>query len=196
MQMEWLDKENKIAVFHDINGSESILSLVKEVGEIEGYNWIVSENRGTLYLLKRKAAHQGKPLVLHENLEIVFKRTYSEYLNVLNENEFSPRPNFILANMKDHESFMSHQDVNLDEETNTVAGYVAMYYLNDNFDGGELYFDKLKLTYKPVAGEVVIFPYNLWHRVKTVSGGDRYTAMILIEKYIDKTIASTPDLWP
>jgi hypothetical protein len=196
MQMRWLDKENKIAAFNGINGVDSIFSLVKSVGLMDKYKWFVSKNRGTLYLLERKGKHEGLAILLHENLEVLFKTVYSQYLNVLNEKDFSPRPNFIIANMKNNENFMSHQDVNLDEETNVVNGYVAMYYLNDDFDGGELYFDKLGLTYKPIAGEVVIFPYNLWHRVKTVENGDRYTAMILVEKYIDKSIASTPDLWP
>jgi hypothetical protein len=196
MQMRWLDIDNRIAAFSGIGGVNSIFSLVKDVGEMDRYKWFISENRGTLYLLERKGSHEGLGVLLHENLESLFKTVYSQYLNVLNEKDFSPRPNFILANMKSNEAFMSHQDVNLAEETNVLAGYVAMYYLNDDFEGGELYFDKLGLSYKPVAGEMVIFPYNLWHRVKTVENGDRYTAMILVEKYIDKSIASTPDLWP
>lgn len=196
MQMRWLDKDNKIAAFGGINGVESMFRLVKDVGKMERYKWFVSKNRGTMYLLERKAEHEGLAVLLHENLEVLFKTTYSFYLKQLGEEGFSPRPNFILANIKDNENFMSHQDVNLDDEKNVEAGYVAMYYLNDNFQGGELLFDKLELSYKPVQGEVVIFPYNLWHRVKTVSGGDRHTAMILIEKYIDKSVAATPDLWP
>lgn len=194
--MRWLDEKNKIAAFNGISGRESIFDLVKKVGELEEYKWFVSDRRGTMYLLKRKAQHKGLAVVLHENLEILFKTVYSEFLNVIGESGFSPRPNFVIANIQKHEAFMSHQDVNLDEETNVLGGYVAMYYLNDDYQGGELYFDNLGLSYKPVAGEVVIFPYNLWHRVKTVEGGDRYTAMILIEKYIDNSIASTPDLWP
>lgn len=194
--MRWLDKENKIAAFNGISGVESIFRVVKDVGKMDKYKWFDSERRGTLYLLKRKADHEGLAVLLHENLELLFKTTYAEYLTHINESGFSPRPNFVLANIKSNENFMSHQDVNLDEEQNVVNGYVAMYYLNDNFQGGELLFDKLGLSYKPIAGEVVIFPYNLWHRVKTVTGGDRYTAMILIEKYIDKSVASTPDLWP
>jgi hypothetical protein len=196
MQMRWLDEDNKIAAFNGINGVDSIFSLVKDVGSMDRYKWFVSERRGTMYLLERKANHDGLAVVLHENLEILFKTVYREFLNTLGESGFSPRPNFVIANIQKYEAFMSHQDVNLDEETNVLAGYVAMYYLNDDFEGGELYFDKLGLSYKPVAGEVVVFPYNLWHRVKSVEGGDRYTAMILIEKYIDSSVASTPDLWP
>ena len=194
--MRWLDKENKIAAFGDIGGVDSIFRLVKEVGQMERYKWFDSERRGTMYLLKRKGEHEGIAVLLHQHLELIFKTTYNYYLDIIDEHGFSPRPNFVLANIKNNENFMSHQDVNLEEEKNVVNGYVAMYYLNDNFEGGELVFDKLGLSYRPVAGEVVIFPYHLWHRVKTVSGGDRYSAMILVEKYIDKSVASTTDLWP
>lgn len=54
----------------------------------------------------------------------------------------------------------------------------AIVYLNDEYDGGEFYFEKLKWEIKPRAGMLLAFPGDLqhFHGVKKVLRGDRYTA--------------------
>lgn len=192
-----LDEKNRIVVFH-VNGEQSILNLVKTLGEGENpdYAWYDSPRRGPMFLIKRKAEHKGVAFVLHQQLEAIFKTKFRKFLTMYNETGFSPRPNFIMTKIGPQQNFMSHQDMNIDDPEDGIKGYVAVLYLNDDFTGGELYFDDLGIEYKPVPGTVIIFPTHLWHRIKTVNSSHRYTAMLVLEKYSDISYASTPDIWP
>lgn len=53
----------------------------------------------------------------------------------------------------------------------------AMVYLNDNFEGGEIFFPNQNFSMKPVPGTFVVFPgtINYLHGVKTITQGERYT---------------------
>ena len=53
----------------------------------------------------------------------------------------------------------------------------VLYYLNDNFVGGELYFPNLEKTITPRKGLAVIFPCNILkyeHQVYKIKSGVRY----------------------
>jgi hypothetical protein len=56
----------------------------------------------------------------------------------------------------------------------------AIYYLNNDFDGGELVFEQHELTIKPHGGLLVFFPSDKHHvhEVRPVRSGHRYTAAI------------------
>ena len=53
----------------------------------------------------------------------------------------------------------------------------AVYFLNDDFSGGELFFPVLDLAVRPEAGTLVCFPsdHNYIHGVQPVTAGHRYT---------------------
>lgn len=53
----------------------------------------------------------------------------------------------------------------------------TIIYLNDDYDGGELYFPKQGIEFKPKKGGAYFFPgdMNYIHGVREVSGGTRYT---------------------
>jgi predicted 2-oxoglutarate/Fe(II)-dependent dioxygenase YbiX len=55
----------------------------------------------------------------------------------------------------------------------------VVYFLNDDFAGGELYFPKLELSVAPEAGTLVCFPsdHNYIHGVRPVTEGHRYTVV-------------------
>jgi predicted 2-oxoglutarate/Fe(II)-dependent dioxygenase YbiX len=55
--------------------------------------------------------------------------------------------------------------------------YSSILYLNDEFDGGELYFEEIDLLVKPKANQLVFFPSGaeFRHEVKPIVNGDRYT---------------------
>ncbi len=53
----------------------------------------------------------------------------------------------------------------------------VLFYVNDDYEGGELYFPALDFEYKPKAGDFITFPSyeKFTHGVKPVlSGSDRY----------------------
>ena len=53
----------------------------------------------------------------------------------------------------------------------------AVIYLNENYDGGEIFFPTHNLKIKPGTGDLVVFPGNLNypHQVEKIINGDRYT---------------------
>ena len=54
-----------------------------------------------------------------------------------------------------------------------------VYFLNDDFAGGELVFPELDLVIEPAPGTLVCFPsdHNYIHEVKAVTSGHRYTVV-------------------
>jgi hypothetical protein len=60
----------------------------------------------------------------------------------------------------------------------------AIYYLNDEFDGGEIFFERKQLTVKPRRGLLLAFPSDAdhVHEVLSVRGGFRYTMPIWFTK--------------
>lgn len=55
----------------------------------------------------------------------------------------------------------------------------VVYFLNDDFSGGELFFPGLDLVIEPEAGTLVCFPsdHNYIHGVRPVTAGHRYTVV-------------------
>lgn len=53
----------------------------------------------------------------------------------------------------------------------------AIYYINDLYEGGEIYFPRLDWAWKPKANTVLVFPSNdkYLHGVTEVTKGERYT---------------------
>lgn len=54
-----------------------------------------------------------------------------------------------------------------------------VYYINDNYTGGEICFPRFNLTYKPAANELIFFPSNYVynHSVLPVLEGTRYAVV-------------------
>jgi len=68
--------------------------------------------------------------------------------------------------------------------TRVVPRDITMiFYLNDDYEGGELEFTKLQITYKPKKGDIIAFPsyYEYSHRVHPIKQGTRYALVTWIE---------------
>lgn len=59
-----------------------------------------------------------------------------------------------------------------------IVDYGSIMYLNDNYDGGELYFPAYGIDFQPKAGTLAFFPSSTYyvHGVKEVLAGVRYTS--------------------
>lgn len=60
----------------------------------------------------------------------------------------------------------------------------AVGYFNDDYEGGELYFKFFDLTYKPEAGDFIIFPssYVYAHASVPVKEGIKYATVIMTDR--------------
>lgn len=89
--------------------------------------------------------------LLHES----FTECLCDFLVKFNIN-VNPRTstNYSILKYSKTEKYIHH----LDHGENTPRKVSAVGYLNDDFLGGELDFDKLGFNYSPVAGDIVVFP--------------------------------------
>jgi hypothetical protein len=90
------------------------------------------------------------------------------------------------------------QDQHFQEHADHGWSYVAttslVGYLNDDYEGGELYFGRFGLNIKPEAGDLYVFPssYIYSHRAMPVKSGVKYSAVTMLD-YNDWT--HTPDFY-
>lgn len=71
----------------------------------------------------------------------------------------------------------------VDNHTDPSLLYACVAYVNDNYEGGEVFFSKFKISMKPKAGALLIFPTSEdWsHGVTEVTNGPtRYVLPIFI----------------
>jgi hypothetical protein len=59
----------------------------------------------------------------------------------------------------------------------------SVYYINDDYEGGEINFPRFGISYKPKANEMIIFPstYVYNHSVSEVTSGTRYAVVSWIK---------------
>jgi hypothetical protein len=55
-----------------------------------------------------------------------------------------------------------------------TCNFGCVVYINDDFDGGELVYPRLDISYKPVAGRLVIHAGDEPHLVNPIKNGTRY----------------------
>lgn len=75
--------------------------------------------------------------------------------------------------------FMEHHDHGF--SYNCTVSLVG--YLNDDYEGGELYFRLQNLNIKPKAGDLYIFPstYMYPHQAKVVHSGTKYSLVTMLD---------------
>lgn len=53
--------------------------------------------------------------------------------------------------------------------------FTAVYYINDNYEGGEFYFSDTGVCIKPKANSLIIFNSKMKHGILPVDSGERFT---------------------
>ena len=75
--------------------------------------------------------------------------------------------------MEEHLDYMPSEASN----GNPLAHMTSLIYINDDYEGGELFFPTQNLTYKPELGSLVIFPSNYLHGVLECFGNSRHSVL-------------------
>jgi len=85
--------------------------------------------------------------------------------------------NFVRYGVNEH--FSTHTDHGF----SYICTVSCVTYLNDDYEGGELYFPYLDLTYYPKAGDSVFFPstFLFAHASKPVTSGIKYSAVTMFD---------------
>ncbi len=126
------------------------------------------------------------------NLFYYATKLYVEKNNIVLDNWAEDGWNVVryIPNEEDHSDYvmMHHTDFQREFSHNPGLKFAitAVFYLNDNYDGGEVEFrfldendpNKIKedYSYKPAAGDIVVFPSGPphYHGVKAVTSGEKY----------------------
>lgn len=98
-------------------------------------------------------------------------KNYKEIFKI-EENIYIGEPYILLRYLKGN-SFAQHYDGG----TQTKRCVSAVFYLNDNYDGGEIEFTNFNLKIKPKAGTLILFPsnYAYKHTAHPVISGIKYS---------------------
>jgi prolyl 4-hydroxylase len=77
----------------------------------------------------------------------------------------------------------THFKIHADHGPAYVATISIVAYLNEDYEGGEIYFPRFDLTIKPKAGDVVIFPstYIYEHASNDMKSGTKYSVVIMTD---------------
>lgn len=85
---------------------------------------------------------------------------------------------WVMLKYREGDFFSGHTDASHDFPRQLSL----VYYVNDDYEGGELRFPHLDLSIKPIAGELIIFPSNylFLHEAKHVTKGIKYSIINFI----------------
>lgn len=103
---------------------------------------------------------------------------YKEMLKIWSEKTGNRYPsnwiskNYTIKKYRTGGEMGSHVDKNIDNPENSMD-WTALIYLNDDYEGGELVFDKLNIKLKPSAGSIIFFPCLESHRVERILSGTK-----------------------
>ena len=76
-----------------------------------------------------------------------------------------------------------HFQIHSDHGFSYVCAISSVVYLNDEYEGGELYFNNFDIKFKPERGDIVLFPSSFIysHASLPVSSGVKYSAVTMFD---------------
>jgi hypothetical protein len=147
-------------------------------GSLKQINWDYSINKNnTMWPRKEVIAthsqdHEQADKILNmihepllEALEVWYEKTGNEKFDWISKN-------YIIKKYDTGKQIPSHADRN-DDKFHTFD-WTALIYLNDDYTGGELYFDDLDITLSPSAGSIIFFSTDEIHTAREVLTGHKY----------------------
>jgi hypothetical protein len=84
-------------------------------------------------------------------------------------------------NFVKYEGAGTHFKIHADHGPTYVTTVSIVVYLNDDYDGGELWFPRFDLSFKPKAGDIAVFPstYIYEHASQDMISGTKYSVVIM-----------------
>jgi predicted 2-oxoglutarate/Fe(II)-dependent dioxygenase YbiX len=113
---------------------------------------------------------------IYDDYNLVLRKCLTDYEARYNfKMEFMESINFVKYNPG------QHFNVHTDSGFSYFCTLSSVGWFNDDYDGGELWFPYLNLTFKPQKGDVLFFPstYIYAHGSKEVTKGIKYSAVTM-----------------
>lgn len=86
-------------------------------------------------------------------------------------------------NFVKYEGAGKHFNIHADHGPAYVTTVSVVAYLNDDYEGGEIYFPRFDLTIKPEPGDIVVFPstYIYEHASLPMKSGTKYSIVVMTD---------------
>jgi len=147
----------------------------------------VGSGKEKIELETRKTLWFPIPLPVLQNLTNAIMSCYGSFLEPKYHSKVKniEPPQFLAYPVGGH--YIEHNDCENFENGRWVRiaprDISILFYLNDNYTGGELEFTQLGLTIKPKAGMMIAFPSykEFAHKVHPVQSGTRYSLVSWLE---------------
>lgn len=94
----------------------------------------------------------------------------SSYMTKYNIDNMELKKKFITVSKLLDGGMGVHKDDKLQNKDN----FICMFYINDDFSGGEINFPDQGIEYKPKPGDILIYQSKFLHEVKPMTGNPRY----------------------
>ena len=115
----------------------------------------------------------GPGLLLHEHLNEVLYPTIRDYASTHGCLPYATGENWQILKYGQGHHFENH----IDDNKGIPRTFSISYYLNDDYQGGEIEFPRFGLKIKPKANMAILFAANYVynHKIYPVTEGTRYT---------------------
>jgi len=192
--------EKNIYIYNQVCSNEDINTLYSFCKNVEDQDWVESlfyrDGKSGLFPDKKTTLHTHNPIlkqimdnvfafiinkiewnygtrIIHRYHDAIRKMSSGAEILPHADNEFNDGTFFSIRYTK--ESVNTKNDFQ-EHLPNEFVEYSSLFYINDDYEGGEIFFPDYNLEIKPEAGSVVFFPSNskYIHCVKKVIKGDRY----------------------
>jgi len=179
---EWRDSRPVKTQGSDIGWDKEVDSYSK--GSQKLFDWDRSATNYNLVWPKPKYEFTDNAHILVEGTIDLIDKPYHDILNVWCEKTGNNRleyvsKNYFLRKYKVGGAIGAHIDKNINNPLNTMD-WSVLFYLNDDYEGGEINFPELDITIKPSAGSALIFPCTAVHVAKEVKKGEKYYIFMVI----------------
>jgi Rps23 Pro-64 3,4-dihydroxylase Tpa1-like proline 4-hydroxylase len=179
-------------LYSDVIGDS--LTLTKDIEDgilSSNLSWIPAEINGGLNKDIRDTYSISIPFINgivedFSDFQDAFKKTLSNifYDSIFKlENEymtsfgvaFSDHDSYQILKYSKGQKFTNH----IDDHPQYLRRISSIYYINDDYIGGEINFPRFNISYKPKANEMLVFPstYVYNHSVSEVTDGTRYSVV-------------------
>lgn len=188
-----------IVVYNDvIPDSENLYKDIEEGMSSAGFNWLDAmvregdKNTDGINTMTRNTLTLGIPYLgkLDNTEETDIKILFLKNVNNIFFEHFDPvekdymskygiisewHDTYGVLKYGKGQFFLNH----IDDHPTYHRRISTVYYLNDNYLGGEINFPRFNITFKPKANQMIIFPstYVYNHSVSPVIEGERYAVV-------------------
>jgi predicted 2-oxoglutarate/Fe(II)-dependent dioxygenase YbiX len=115
---------------------------------------------------------------IYQSIYDAIEKSFLVYKNNVN-NDIGNFSHFSIGKYLVGKRMGSHVDVDPNRK-NFESLFSGVLYLNNDYEGGELYFENQDVLIKPESGSMVVFPSNppFFHESKKVVSGQKYVCTV------------------